>query len=75
MTLAALGAGLDEAVSTLDGLRDHRFASLLHHFALSSWVLYARAHAGPEVENDPAVTMERALQEAPAALEWLEGWL
>lgn len=68
-------ADLDAAVSTLDGFRDHRFASLLHHFALSSWVLYARAHGGPPVEGDVAIAMEQSLREAPVALEWLEGWL
>jgi hypothetical protein len=67
---------IEEAADCLVGFESHRFGSILHHFALSSWVLYARAHAGAPVAADPAMVVDRALRAAPVALDWLEtNWL
>jgi hypothetical protein len=38
---------LDAAAAVLAAAAEHPFAGLLHHYALSAWVLYARAYAGP----------------------------
>ncbi len=57
------------ALSRFDG---HRFAPLLHHYELSNWVLYARAWARPPSDIDARVeAVDRALRQAPVALEWL----
>ncbi len=69
-------ADIDAAAGVLAGFAGHRFIALLHHFALSSWVLYARAYAGPAVEDDAAVAVDVALRASPAALTWLsDNWL
>jgi hypothetical protein len=67
---------LDAAVDVLDRFAGHRFFGLLHHYEVSNWVLYARAHGGPAVVDDPAVVIDRAVRAAPIALDWLEAhWL
>lgn len=53
----------DAADAVLRRFDDHRFAALLHHYELSTWLLYARAHAGT-LDADPEV---RALHAAVAA--------
>ncbi len=64
--------GVDGALTTLDRFASHRFASLLHHYELSNWVLYARAHASAALGPDPRVrAVDRALRRAPVPLEWL----
>ena len=64
------------AQATLERLSAHRFGSLLHHYALSTWVLFARAYAGPAQADDPAFAMDAALRRAPVALDWLiENWV
>jgi hypothetical protein len=69
--------GIDEAIAALAKLEAHRFAPLLHHYELSNWVLYARAHAPRNDTPDAAVLeIDRALRAAPVALDWLErAWL
>jgi hypothetical protein len=69
--------GVDEAAAAMDKLDEHRFAPLLHHYEVSNWVLYARAHAASALAPDPAVrAVDAALREAPIALDWLErAWL
>ena len=60
----------EEGLAALALLERRRFGCLLHHYELSTWVLYARAHGGPEA--DPRVgEIDRALRAAPDALEWL----
>jgi hypothetical protein len=68
---------VDGATAVFDRYADHRFAPLLHHFQLSNWVLYAKAYAASPIEDDVAVrAIDRALREAPVALDWLtERWL
>lgn len=68
--------GVDSALAALEGLSDRRFAGLLHHYALSAWVLYARAYAGPAQHDDPARAVDRELRASPASLQWLSThWL
>lgn len=57
------------ALARFDG---HRFGPLLHHYELSNWVLYARAYARPSEEaRQKAAAIDRALRDAPVALDWL----
>lgn len=66
----------EEAVGCFDRFAAHPYSPFLHHFALATWVLYARAHAGPAVADDPAAAADRALRAAPAPLTWLiETWV
>ena len=65
-----------EAVACFDRFAAHPYSPFLHHFALSSWVLYARAHAGPGIASDPAVAADSSLRASPAPLTWLqENWV
>jgi hypothetical protein len=70
-------SGVTEAAAALAKLEAHRFYPLLHHYELSNWVLYARAHAPRAEAVDPAVqAIDSALRATPVALEWLESaWL
>lgn len=73
----------ESALVALAALDRHRFAPLLHRYELSNWVLYARAYgrqqrtrkAGAALRRDPsarrAEAVDRALREAPVALDWL----
>ena len=56
---------------------DHRFAALLHHYELSNWILFARAHAAAGAGVDArAREVDRALREDGAPLEWLaKAWI
>lgn len=63
-----------EAIANFDG---HRFGALLHHYELSTWILYARAYGRSTESRDPQVQrIDEALRQAPVALDWLErNWL
>jgi hypothetical protein len=65
------------AALAFERFEKHRFAPLLHHFELSSWILYAKAMGAAALEPDPAVrAVDAALRAAPVALDWLEQrWL
>lgn len=69
--------GVDAAAAALEPLDRHRFGALLHHYELSNWVLYARAHAGGRLSPDPVVrAFDASLRSSPAALDLLEReWL
>jgi hypothetical protein len=69
--------GVAEAAAALARFEAHRFAPLLHHYEISNWVLYARAHTPRAEAVDPAVqAVDQALRAAPVALDWLErAWL
>lgn len=69
--------GVEAAARALSAFEAHRFAPLLHHYELSNWILYARAHAGGRLGPDPAVRkLDEALRAAPVALDLLEReWL
>jgi hypothetical protein len=76
MTLVGC-ASMTDAAEALSRLDAHRFAPLLHHYELSNWLLYARAHAPGSALADPkVVALDEALRKAPIALDWLEqAWL
>lgn len=62
----------EAALAALARFDDHRFGPLLHHYELSNWVLYARAYARPSgATSAKAAEIDRALREAPVALDWL----
>jgi len=64
---------VEAAASALERFADHRFAPLLHHYELSTWILYARAYAPGALGPDPAVrAIDQALRSAEGALDWLE---
>ena len=65
--------GIDQAAEVLERFEGHRFAPLLHHYELSTWILYARAYAPGRLAPDPAVrAIDAALRSADVALDWLE---
>ena len=62
----------DDALTALAPFDAHRFASLLHHYELSNWVLYARAYAGPDAGPDARVrSTEESLRASTDPLAWL----
>jgi hypothetical protein len=70
-------ADADHAQQALSGFAGHRFEPLLHHFQLSNWILYARAHAGaPSADDARVAELDATLRAAPIALDWLaDHWL
>jgi len=64
--------GVGAAAEVLEGLEDRRFAAILHHYELSNWVLYCRAHASGQTQVPVVRAVDTALKAAPVALEWLE---
>ncbi|HET6336730.1 MAG TPA: hypothetical protein VFG30_26080 [Polyangiales bacterium] len=64
--------GADEAELVFERFQTHRFEPLLHHYALSTWVLYPRAHGSSSPAEERAVLeLDATLRAAPVALEWL----
>ena len=70
--------GVSEAVETLGRFDAHRFGPLLHHYELSTWILYTRAftsRVAPAICPE-ARAIDEALRAAPSAVAWLEeAWL
>jgi hypothetical protein len=67
--------GAESALVALVDLDSHRFASLLHHYELANWVLYARAY-GSRGPAPTARAVERSLREASDPLQWLtDAWV
>jgi hypothetical protein len=66
-----------DAELVLERFADHRFGSLLHHFQLSNWLLYARAYGADDPEQERAVLeLDAKLRAAPVSLDWLlEHWV
>jgi len=63
---------VETALVALERFDDHRFASLLHHYELSNWVLYARAYARPSAPLEARVAaIDAAMRGAPVAFDWL----
>jgi hypothetical protein len=59
-----------DAIAACDG---HRFGPLLHHYELSTWILYARAYGQGAASRDADVqNIDEALRRAPVALDWLQ---
>ena len=62
-----------QADAVLERASAHRFAPFLHHYELSTWVLYAKAHAPTPSSCSAAVrAIDDALRAAPDSLAWLE---
>jgi hypothetical protein len=66
---------MEAADQLLKDLSEHRFGALLHHYELSTWVLFARAYSScqpaPEIR-----ALDATLRAAPVSLEWLSThWL
>ncbi len=60
----------DAAAAALARFDAHRFASLLHRYELSNWVLYARAYG--ELTGDArALAVDASLRSEKLPLEWL----
>ena len=76
-TMLVAARGIDEAAATLARFDGHRFGALLHHYELSNWVLFARAHAASALAPDPVVrAIDSELRASPVALDRLEQeWL
>lgn len=67
---------VEAAAAALDSLEGRRFAPLLHHYELSNWVLFARAHAPADLADANARAVDQALRRAADPLDWLEkNWL
>jgi hypothetical protein len=73
--------GPEEALAALARRDQHRFAPLLHHYELASWVLAARATPEPPVAaladpaGDPAA-VDAELRAATSSVDWLESrWI
>jgi len=66
-----------QAQHVLESFSAHRFASLLHHYQLSNWVLYARAYGAAGAAQERAVReLDDALRASPVSLDWLaDNWL
>src|SRR4051812_47448591 len=47
--------GVIEAADVLEQHTRHRFGSLLHHYQLSNWILYARAYSAASPAQSPVV--------------------
>lgn len=61
-----------QAQRVLESATSHRFTSLLHHYQLSNWVLYARAYGAADPIQERAVReIDATLRHAPVALDWL----
>jgi len=60
-----------EAMKALARFDRHRFGSLLHHYELSNWVLYARAYGGRVSQDVRARAVDVALGRAASPLGWL----
>ena len=66
----------DEGFLALAQFDAHPFASLLHHYELSNWVLYARAYGGPAKGDERARDVDRTLRAEGDALAWLtKAWV
>ncbi len=61
--------GVEEAAAALATFEEHRFATLLHRYELSNWVLYARAYG--DKTPDPRVRATDTELRNALALEWL----
>jgi len=70
--------GAREAADVFERFAAHRFAPLLHHYEISSWILAAReaptqaADPGPTDEARDAIRIDATLRAAKSSVDWLE---
>jgi hypothetical protein len=69
--------GAAEAQQELERFAGHRFEALLHHYQLSNWILYARAHATPAADQEQVIArLDASLRAEPCSLDWLtQHWI
>lgn len=60
----------ESALTVLSAFETHHFGSLLHHYELANWLLYARAYGSTE-PAPKARAVERSLRETQDPLQWL----
>ena len=66
---------VEQAAAALAVFDTHRLSSLLHHYELSNWVLYARAY-GDAAPDARVAAIDATLRTEPDALAWLAtNWL
>jgi hypothetical protein len=71
-TRLVLAGDAEAALEVLASVDDHVFAPLLHHYALATWVLYARAYTPRKLGPQKKVrAIHDALRRAPVSLDWL----
>jgi hypothetical protein len=64
---------VDDAAARLAPFATHRFHPILHHYEVSNWILFARAHAAHALGPDPRVrAVDAALRAAPSSIAWLD---
>ena len=71
VALVACGS-VKSAHAVLIRFDDHRFSALLHHYALSTWVLYARAYAKRLGTDARVRRVDAKLRASDSAIEWLQ---
>lgn len=70
-TQLMLCANPQTAQRVFERCADHVFYPLLHHYALSTWLLYARAYGTSPTAEDPSRAVDQALRAASDPVEWL----
>jgi len=66
----------DAGLAALAQFDAHAFASLLHRYELSNWVLYVRAYGDPAQDDERARDVDRTLRAERDALDWLtKAWV
>lgn len=63
---------IDEAATTLARFEGRRFAYLLHHYEVSNWLLYARAHSASRAPDAAVRALDAELRAAPDSLALLD---
>ena len=68
---------VEDAAQTVERFDKHRFGALLHHYELSTWILYARAYAHDTGVPDARVLeIDQTLKDSKSSLDWLEqNWI
>jgi hypothetical protein len=65
---------VEAAREVLARFDEHPWSALLHHYELSTWVLFARCYG--EGDDAPALAVDGELRAASDSIAWLEGqWL
>jgi hypothetical protein len=68
-------ANAGDAMAAFAPFEQHRFGPLLHHYELSNWVLFARAHAATR-DDERVREVHRSLTDAKVSLDWLvDNWV
>ena len=76
-SMRLFGAGsLADASRGLSEAAEHQMGPLLHHYELSTWVLFNRAYADTSAPDEEARRVDAELRGAPDPMRWLNDmWL